>query len=108
VFNSLSAVVAKNQTGSQKTQIAIREMPPLSMEVLARAHKLTVALNKDTLAKARCIWFFQLIGSILVIVLIAVDFHFINIPMFRRIEEIMVLADKYAKGLSDRTPPEKI
>ncbi len=108
VFDSLSAVVAKSQTVSRETQVAISEMTPLSMEVLARAHKLTVALNKDSLDKARRIWFFQLVGNILVIVLIVVAFLFINIPMFRRIEEITVLANKYAKGLSDRTPPEKI
>ncbi len=81
---------------------------PLSMEILASAHKLTVALNKDSLDKARRIWFFQLIGNIMIIALIVVAFLFINLPMFRRIEEIKASADKYAKNLIDTVPPKKI
>jgi len=108
VFDSLSVVVRKGQPASQKIQDTINKMMPLSMEILASAHKLTVALNKDSLDKARRIWFFQLIGNILIIALIVVAFLFINVPMFRRIEEIKVSADKYGKDLIDTVPPKKI
>ncbi len=107
-FDSLSAVVAKGQLTSREIQDAINKMTPLSMEILASAHKLTVVLNEDSLEKARRIWFFQLVGNILVIALIVFAFLFINVPMFRRIEEISALAQKYANGLSDRVSPKKI
>jgi hypothetical protein len=104
----LSEVVAGGQIASPEIQNAITQMIPLSMEVLSSAHKLTVALNKDSLDKARRIWVFQFVGNILVIALIIVAILFINIPMFRRIEEIAVLAEKYSEAFTDQMPPEKI
>ena len=108
VFDGLSEVVARGQIASPEIQNAITQMIPLSMELLASAHKLTVALNKDSLDKARRIWVFQFVGNILVIALIIVAILFINIPMFRRIEEVAVLAEKYSEGFTGRMPPEKI